>query len=552
MASHEEIRPFVMVSCGTAERAALMPLLGALTETGLKLVIDPPGPAVSIGNALKACGCVLICLSNDLADADYRPRSRRSPWFNELEDAGAFEKAVVCALDDASTPGLPGPIRRLPTHQFGRNLSPREFASRVTALSADIKKVMARTRRRSRRRSFFGILPGSSLASAVAARANAALQGFQIAGRARVALAWAAGTVMSLALIGTGLIVMALADEEGASRLSVFRAGATAVLDKKDMRLVAMADSDGMTRVYSGRTLVGTIRGHDAPVEQIEFLDGGNSILTADAAGRVQVTALNSIASRDLLDFEPVAESFRLAFWEPAGKPVAAASLLLLRRVALQFPAVMGGSRILSVRDCRDCPEMAMIPAGALNASAAKPWLSHAVAIPRAFAVAKYPVSRNEYAEFVVETGYTSSTICPPAGSGLPRDWRDPGYRQSPDDPATCMSLTDARAYARWLSEKTHKPYRLLSDDEWVYLVAAGQGAVASPAKTSGGPNRFGLFNMIGEKKEWTDCLANSQQAAGGILFGCDDGLREKTRIGMTAGGGGSKADAIFRVARAL
>lgn len=193
-----------------------------------------------------------------------------------------------------------------------------------------------------------------------------------------------------------------------------------------------------------------------------------------------------------------------------------------------------------------------MIPAGTLDPFAARPRLSHAVTITRAFAAAKYPVSRKEYAEFVLETGYPSPTACLSAGSGLDRDWRDPGYRQSTADPVTCISLNDARAYIRWLSAKTGKPYRLLSGDEWAYAVPAGEDARASPKEAHHGPNRFDIFSIDSATKEWTACSAAQERPAGGGLAGGDGGLNAKPKAPLVPGDDGSRADIVFRLARAL
>jgi formylglycine-generating enzyme required for sulfatase activity len=59
-------------------------------------------------------------------------------------------------------------------------------------------------------------------------------------------------------------------------------------------------------------------------------------------------------------------------------------------------------------RDCPDCPEMIVVPAGSMTMgssqySGEKP--QHDVAISHAFAVGAYHITRSEYGVFVRETG---------------------------------------------------------------------------------------------------------------------------------------------------
>ncbi|MFZ3375074.1 MAG: SUMF1/EgtB/PvdO family nonheme iron enzyme, partial [Chthoniobacterales bacterium] len=83
-------------------------------------------------------------------------------------------------------------------------------------------------------------------------------------------------------------------------------------------------------------------------------------------------------------------------------------------------------------RDCSDCPEMVLIPAGSFtmgSSAAEKSWAAsqvgsaegvadeapqHNVSLP-SFAIAKYDVTRGEYAAFVRQTGHSNGDGC---GSG--------------------------------------------------------------------------------------------------------------------------------------
>ena len=80
-------------------------------------------------------------------------------------------------------------------------------------------------------------------------------------------------------------------------------------------------------------------------------------------------------------------------------------------------------------------------------------------------------VSRDEYAAFAAASGRPASR-CRNSLSPLRlfdrRDWKDPGFRQSGNDPVVCVSFDDARAYARWLGRRTGRKYRLPTNAEWL------------------------------------------------------------------------------------
>jgi formylglycine-generating enzyme required for sulfatase activity len=215
-------------------------------------------------------------------------------------------------------------------------------------------------------------------------------------------------------------------------------------------------------------------------------------------------------------------------------------------------------------KDCPDCPEMVVIPPGNfrmgdLNGGGQddeKP--VHSVRIDYRFAVGKYEVTRGQFADFVRETGYSASGICTVYdGKRWVKepdwDWRNPRYPQTDDHPVTCVDWHDTKSYVRWLTSKTGKPYRLLSESEWEYAARAGNtttrfwnssqqacthsnsvdltgkdshprwegvwqcrdGYVYTAPVGSYQPNAFGLYDMLGNLWEWTeDCYNGSYAGA--------------------------------------
>jgi formylglycine-generating enzyme required for sulfatase activity len=208
-----------------------------------------------------------------------------------------------------------------------------------------------------------------------------------------------------------------------------------------------------------------------------------------------------------------------------------------------------GGGQVF--RDCPECPEMVVAPAGRFTMGAPPHEevynerdreLQVQVSIAAPLAVARHAVTRAEFAAFAAATnrlvdGGCAGWIEAAWNRDPQRSWRSPGFAQGDDHPVVCVSWTDAQAYAAWLSSVTGKSYRLLSEAEREYVARAGSttpywwGATISTDRanydgnvTYGGgargerrnatvaagtfaPNPWGLTNVHGNVWEWTqDC----------------------------------------------
>jgi len=212
-----------------------------------------------------------------------------------------------------------------------------------------------------------------------------------------------------------------------------------------------------------------------------------------------------------------------------------------------------------TLRDCPDCPEMMVLPAGefVMGAAGGEPdrpeGPPHAVKIGRSFALGVYEVTHKEFLAFVDATGYEPARGCRVFRKGewaheSAASWRDPGYGRPPagNEPAGCITWRDAQAYVAWLSSRTGQRYRLPTEAEWEYAARAGtttpwywgddpdaacdyanihdrSTAVEltfswEPADCSDSaarvapvgsyePNGFRLYDMLGNVWEWTaDC----------------------------------------------
>jgi formylglycine-generating enzyme required for sulfatase activity len=152
----------------------------------------------------------------------------------------------------------------------------------------------------------------------------------------------------------------------------------------------------------------------------------------------------------------------------------------------------------------------------------------HIVSIAKPFAVSKYEVTFAEW------------DTCATYGD-CANDNSDNGWGRG-QQPVINVTWDDARTYVKWLSKVTGKTYRLLSEAQYEYAVRAGtqtlypwgndvrlNGEAMANCNGCGSkwdnqrtapigsfpPNKFGLYDMVGNVFEWTeDCVHNNYNGA--------------------------------------
>lgn len=162
--------------------------------------------------------------------------------------------------------------------------------------------------------------------------------------------------------------------------------------------------------------------------------------------------------------------------------------------------------------DCDECPVMVKIAEGtALLGAALQAQSGTAVTGPatrlgisKGYAIGKFEVTVGQFGAFVKETGYKPASTCRIGKSSVSASFKSPGFTQSKDHPAVCVSWTDAKHYTEWLTLKAGRVYRLPTEVEWEY---AARGGVTSGYLVPGGKlssKDANFANPVGEKENQT------------------------------------------------
>lgn len=164
------------------------------------------------------------------------------------------------------------------------------------------------------------------------------------------------------------------------------------------------------------------------------------------------------------------------------------------------------------------------------------------------FWMGRYEVTVGQFRRFVQETGYLTWAEkwggCCDDKNGMwvknDETWRKPGFDQEDTHPVTCISWSDARHFAYWLSKQTGKVLHLPTEAQWEYAARGGTTTLRPWGDTVDGsmcnyanydspaadiswrygyqcddgyintapvglykPNGYGLYDMFGNVLEW-------------------------------------------------
>jgi formylglycine-generating enzyme required for sulfatase activity len=237
----------------------------------------------------------------------------------------------------------------------------------------------------------------------------------------------------------------------------------------------------------------------------------------------------------------------------PCRDTVKAALLVTMADSSQAPPSIRAraGSLLGALGDPRNLEEMVLVPGGPFimgeDRKGADEEPRHEVDLS-SFFIARYPVTNQQYAEFVAAT----------RRSKPPQHWRGlKPPRELWNHPVVNVTWHDACAYCRWLSEMRGEKVRLPTEAEWEKAARGIDGRVypwgsedADPNRANyndsqiggtspvgcfpGGQSPYGCFDMAGNVFEWTSTLYKPYR------YQADDGREDPNPNGTRIVRGGA------------
>lgn len=189
-------------------------------------------------------------------------------------------------------------------------------------------------------------------------------------------------------------------------------------------------------------------------------------------------------------------------------------------------------------RDCAECPDMVVVPAGIFVMGSEKQKRerpTRVIRVRKPFAIGRFEVTRDEWL-LCLEAG-----VC----KHEPHDHKWGTERM----PVINVDHGSVHNYTNWLTQITGKPYRLPSEAEWEYAARAGSkknywfgddvgdnqvncrkcgspwSGIGNAPVGSFDPNPWGLYDMHGNAFEWVeDCWNENHEGAPKTLAVRTDG----------------------------